>query len=355
MAKTTTQAYEDAQEEEYIDMDINSTTFTYHKRSSPPHNTREFEFHNSTPLEKEPIASPADELFYKGKLLPLHLPPRLRMVENLLDNPNSTSHLDASTLCNTTNTTPFASCNASPANSCYVSGELSTEDYFYECSSGMAGTETSIKKSWSKKLKFIRQLNLGSKLKAPKAYLKSIFTNGSTKSVVFDDKCTISKPKEYSNGYLKAWKKSPFGQIRRERCIASSINCKSPIKFVTGEEERGHRRSFSSAIIRNSMNKSSFSSVSSSCSSSNCSSFSCASSNGSCPVCTGPVLKRSSSANSEMENPIQGAIAYCKKSQQLASVRKSLSDTGFCFVTGMKIAADCEELDDEDIYVGVEI
>jgi hypothetical protein len=351
MAKTTiSSTYEDVKEEEYIDMDITSATFIYYKRSSPPRNTREFEFHNSTPLEKEPIASPADELFYKGKLLPLHLPPRIQMVEKLLQTPKISSHLNPSLLCNTTNTTPFESCTASPATSCYVSGELSTEDYFYDCSTGMAGNEAGTKKSWSKKLKSITQLNLGNKLKAPKAYLKSIFTNGNTKSAVSDDKYTSSKHKEYSNGYLKPWKKNPFGQIRRERCIASSTNCDDPTKqIVLGDEERGHRRSFSSAIIRNSLNKSSFSSVSSSCSSSNCSSFSCASSNGSGPAGTEPVLRRSSSANSEMENPIQVAIAYCKKSQQLASVRKSMSDAGFCFVTGTKIAADCRELEEEDL------
>jgi hypothetical protein len=350
MAKTTiSSTYEDVKEEEYIDIDITSATFIYYKRSSPPHNTREFEFHNSTPLEKEPIASPADELFYKGKLLPLHLPPRIQMVEKLLQTPKNPSYLNHSSLCNTTNTTPFESCNASPATSCYVSGELSTEDYFYDCSTGtvaMAINEAGTKKSWSKKLKFIRQLNLGNKLKAPKAYLKSIFTNGITRSEVSDDKYTISKHKEYSNGYLKTWKKNPFGQIRRERCITSSTNYNDPTKFVPGDEERGHRRSFSSAIIRSSLNKPSFSSVSSSCSSSNCSSFSCTSSNGSGPVGTGTVLKRSSSANSEMENPIQGAIAYCKRSQ-LVSVRKSMSDTGFCFVTGTKITAG--ELEEEDI------
>lgn len=31
------------------------------------------------------LISPADELFYKGQLLPLHLPPRIQMVQNLVD------------------------------------------------------------------------------------------------------------------------------------------------------------------------------------------------------------------------------------------------------------------------------
>ncbi|KAJ3669164.1 hypothetical protein LUZ60_011114 [Juncus effusus] len=343
-------SHDHALEEEYIDMDISSTSFMYLKRSSPPHIAREFEFHNSkTPLEKEPIPSPADELFYKGNLLPLHLPPRIQMVEKLLQNPNNTSLLNPNILSKSTNTTPFESCNASPATSCYVSGELNAEDYFYDCSTGIVGTDSGTKKSWAKKLRFIRQLNLGTKLKAPKAYLKSIFTNNGAKTAVADEKHSIPKPKDVSNGYLKSWKKNPFGQIRTNRCIASSANISNSMKNISKEEECGHRRSFSSVIIRNSLNKSSFSSVSSSCSSSNCSSFSHASSNGSGLTSIGPILKRSSSANSEMENPIQGAIAYCKKSQQLDKVRKTVSDTGFCFMTGTssKIGVDCEELEEK--------
>jgi hypothetical protein len=43
----------------------------------------------------------------------------------------------------------------------------------------------------------------------------------------------------------------------------------------------------------------------------------------------GPALKRSSSARSESEGLIQGAIAYCKRSQQqLGLARKSVSDAG---------------------------
>jgi hypothetical protein len=60
------------------------------------------------------------------------------------------------------------------------------------------------------------------------------------------------------------------------------------------------------------------------------------------------VLRRSSSASSEMDNPIQGAIAYCKKSQELASVRKSASDAGFRFVSSSasKIAAESQDAED---------
>lgn len=45
----------------------------------------------------------------------------------------------------------------------------------------------------------------------------------------------------------------------------------------------------------------------------------------------GPGLKRSSSARSESEGLIQGAIAYCKRSQQqLGLARKSVSDAALC-------------------------
>ncbi|XP_066388258.1 probable membrane-associated kinase regulator 4 [Miscanthus floridulus] len=44
-----------------------------------------------------------------------------------------------------------------------------------------------------------------------------------------------------------------------------------------------------------------------------------------------PALKRSSSARSESEGLIQGAIAYCKRSQQqLGLARKSVSDAALC-------------------------
>ncbi|KAH0870148.1 LOW QUALITY PROTEIN: hypothetical protein HID58_077170 [Brassica napus] len=60
-------------------------------------NPREFEFQMShlCPLEIDKTTFPADELFYKGKLLPLHLPPRLLMVQKLITplTKNSTAHL----------------------------------------------------------------------------------------------------------------------------------------------------------------------------------------------------------------------------------------------------------------------
>ncbi|GLJ37810.1 hypothetical protein SUGI_0768760 [Cryptomeria japonica] len=71
----------------YIDMDFSTSPMEEDNKDS-----EEFEFNisisagNKAQLVSEEIpndVSPADELFYKGKLLPLHLPPRLQMVRNL--------------------------------------------------------------------------------------------------------------------------------------------------------------------------------------------------------------------------------------------------------------------------------
>lgn len=373
---------EEEEEEDYIDMDLSSAA------AGP----REFEF-MSAPLDRwgEPLASPADELFYKGKLLPLHLPPRIQMVEELLDGRGHGGYCrggggrERELLLHTAPATPYESCNASPANSCYVSGELNVEEYFqeYAAAAGLALAADAAaapggeRKPWSRKLRFVRQLNLGLRLKASKAYLKTIFA--AAKPGNPDDNrndlgaatATARGAREelahgHAHGHLRTWRKNPFAQIRSNRCIVSDggvgvgggSSRAAPAGGRHKEREPGHRRSFSSVIVRYSAsNKTSpvhalptpSSSASSSCSSSSSSSSASSSvrtsseSDG-----AGPALRRSSSASSEVENPIQGLIAYCKKSQQLASVRKSASDAGFRFLSSAasKIAAESDGLDE---------
>ncbi|CAL4893960.1 unnamed protein product [Urochloa decumbens] len=364
---------EEEEEEDYIDMDLSSAV------------AREFEF-MSAPLDRwgEPVASPADELFYKGKLLPLHLPPRIQMVEELLDGraaPRSGGGCcrDREALgFRTAPATPYESCTASPANnSCYAaSGELNVEEYFQEYAAGLATAAAAAgerKTAWSKKLRFVRQLNLGLKLKASKAYLKTIFAAAKQGSP--EDKQGVLGASArgaqeqlghggHGHGHLsRAWRKSPFGgQVRSNRCIASSAHGGgggSRRATPTAEREPGHRRSFSSVIVRYSAaasNKTASPAAApppsmSSCSSSSSSSSSVSSSSSSVRTSSesdegaGPALRRSSSASSEVENPIQGLIAYCKRSQQLASVRKSASDAGFRFLSSAasKIAAESDD------------
>ncbi|CAN6332790.1 unnamed protein product [Urochloa humidicola] len=359
------------EEEDYIDMDLSSAAKA----------REEFEF-MSAPLDRwgEPVASPADELFYKGKLLPLHLPPRIQMVEELLvDGPRAAAGgcRDRDALgFRTAPATPYESCTASPANSCYVSGELNVEEYFQEYAAGLADAAAAAnageRKTWSRKLRFMRQLNLGLKLKASKAYLKTIFAANAKQGSTTDDKGVLGAAARRAHDHeqfvhgdhghsSRAWRKNPFGQVRSNRCIASSAHGAaaggSGRATPTAEREPGHRRSFSSVIVRYSAasNKASPGPALPSCSSSSSSS---SSASGSSSVRTsseseegaGPALRRSSSASSEVENPIQGLIAYCKRSQQLASVRKSASDAGFRFLSSAassKIAAESDDgLDD---------
>ncbi|KAM7485563.1 hypothetical protein LguiA_001572 [Lonicera macranthoides] len=78
--------------------------------SSPTHSSSssDFEFTVSlSPLKSSSASSAADDLFYKGQLLPLHLSPRLSMVRTLLLSSSSTS--SSSTTTTTTSSRPSSS------------------------------------------------------------------------------------------------------------------------------------------------------------------------------------------------------------------------------------------------------
>ncbi|KAM3410944.1 hypothetical protein ACQJBY_002894 [Aegilops geniculata] len=358
------EVYGDGLEEEYIDMDLS------------PAAGREFEFHfhMSAPLDRSgqpPLASPADELFYKGKLLPLHMPPRVQMVEELLLDGAVRGRAGPRLGGLAVSTAPATPCErsrgVSPANSCFVSGELNVEEFFREYAVGMALADDDDaasaaggeKKPWSRRLRFVRQLNLGRQLKASKAYLKTMFA-GKQAGAGGDDKSGLGGKDLSGQGHghghghhPRAWRKNPFGHMRSNRCITEQSG--------GGGGRAGHRRSFSSVVVRYSASNktspapappassSSCSSTSSSSKSSTSSSVRCSSDSDGGAGAGAPALRRSSSASSEAENPIQGLIAYCKKSQQLASVRKSASDAGFRFLSSSaasKVAAESEGLDE---------
>ncbi|KAG5253122.1 hypothetical protein OIU76_021061 [Salix suchowensis] len=349
-------------DDDCIEMDLSSSTsnFICYSISSPPQ-SREFEFQKSSVSHgRETTPSPADELFYKGKLLPLHLPPRLLMVQKLLQNPTTTTlnskkepafeenyaipFITSSTAPPTNISTPMESCNISPSESCRVSGELNPDEYIFEWP-----TEANCflgdhqKKSWTKKL---RQSSLGQKLKASRAYLKSLFK----KSGCTDESCakaacnaeeeTVSDGQDCLNKYMKVSKKSPYGNIDSDRCRISNPLKRSLEKEMAGDGFRCQRRSFSGAIQWHSATKSSsFSSSSSSSSSSGLSSSSSSCSFSSNGFCDLQFLKRSGSSNSELESSIAEAIAHCKSSHQLFSSRKSSSEFGVCSLSASVIAA----------------
>ncbi|OVA18242.1 hypothetical protein BVC80_1835g674 [Macleaya cordata] len=312
----------DHADEDYIDMEVSSSSTLFCYSISSPQQPREFEFQMFSPsLEREPTISPADELFYKGKLLPLHLPPRLQMVQKLLQSSNTSHENKAETFeqnyTNTTPTpttstssTPFESCNVSPSHSCPVSRELNPTEYFFECPTEVLGfIDDHPKKSWSKKLKLIKQSSLGMKLKASGAYVKSLFS----KSGCSDEACfestrkngaegIASKGKECLKRNIKVGKKNPFGHIHNERYKMAGIE-----KEKMSKDNGCRRRSSFSGVIKH-------------CSSSSASYSSLFSSANSKEFFELHLLKRSD--NSEIESAVQGAIAHCKQSPVAVLLKK---------------------------------
>ncbi|XP_009599076.1 probable membrane-associated kinase regulator 4 [Nicotiana tomentosiformis] len=359
-----------ADEEDYIDIEVSSCT------SSSPQ-SREFEFQmSSISIDKEiTTTSPADELFYRGKLLPLHLPPRLEMVQKLLhtskletfqeeerfsinsknlinaynkpfwsysspdpkNNGSLTHRITSSTAPCTNTSTPFESCNISPSESCRVSCELNPDEYFFQWSTEFSNfMNDHPKKTWSKKLKLVKQSLISQKIKASKAYLnlKSLF-NKSACSDETDQQ--VFSTKDCENKYIKVSKKTPFGHIGKctQPTLASVI--RNIEKEGVEDNVNSHRKSFSAVIKRHSPTKclSSSSSNGSSSSSSSLSSFSL-NSNGFYEL---NLLKRSSSANTEIEGSIEAAIAHCKKSQELCNPKRRLIEAGINSMSISKIAA----------------
>lgn len=267
-------ACDEEEEDDYIDMDISSTAFFC---CSPQ--SKDFEFHKPSILnEGASISSPADELFYMGRLLPTHLPPRMELIRTLLQNPNCTSSVEEDlsstelkyTVYSSVDTTPFQSCNTSSAFSCPVSRELNAEEYLIS---------TSKQYYWSRRLKYLlNKSSLCVKLKSSRAYIKSLFAKDNF------------------------FKRNRLGQIPT---VKQEVNTNGGSKIVTSVEEinGGHRRSFSDAIGWT------LSAESSPSSSSN--------RRGASPSDGSKRVKQSNSANVEVENPIDGAIAHCKQSQKL--------------------------------------
>ncbi|KAK7284240.1 hypothetical protein RJT34_18982 [Clitoria ternatea] len=328
-------------DEDYIDIELSSphsNLFPYSIVSSPP-----FEFLQNN--KKESTTSPADELFYKGKLLPLHLPPRLQMVQKLLENTDATtfgfvrshSSLEDSSFPYSTNAnTPLESCNISPSESCRVSSSdaYPPSDFLFHWSSGIhdlvGDVDLPKKPCCSKKLKHNKQFWLTQRLKASRAYIKSLFTKPGC-----SDKCcataankvgAVKKPKckECQNKCVKvkdATCKDMFEifddvvvdnkQQHHRSCAVKKKNINSDM-FEDGFKGNNSRRSFSGVIQRHCASKASPLSTSSSGSSSSSSSFSLSSS-GSYDL---HLFNKSISANSELENSIEGAIAHCKQSHQ---------------------------------------
>ncbi|OEL26071.1 hypothetical protein BAE44_0012908 [Dichanthelium oligosanthes] len=280
MARPPTMVIQD----EYIDMDLTPVA-----TSMPPSSPR-FEFQSTASggaKHREPaFASPADELFYKGNLLPLHLPPRLQLVQRLLQEQQPVQAPQG-------------------VNKREAESDASAD----EGDAAAAGKACAAKKpSWAKKLKVVKRW-------ASREYIRSFFLTRPTPSdIVLDGTAN-------GNGI-------------------GSVSARGSV--LDQEEVCHHRKSFSGIIRRVRLVATKAPGTSPLCSSSSSSSSStpsCGNANGFFfrAAAPAPVLKRSSSAGSE-EGAIQGAIAHCKRSQLLqpgmvVSARRSVSDVMFYSVT----------------------
>ncbi|RDX71195.1 putative membrane-associated kinase regulator 4, partial [Mucuna pruriens] len=321
--------------DEYIDMELSSSpNFFSYSLSSPPSN-REFEFQMS---EKESSTSPADDLFYKGKLLPLHLPPRLQMVQNLIDNSNA--KLEHTTFPFTTQS------NISPSESRRVSSDVTPNEFQVGWFSDMNNLIGDLpKKSWPKKLKQMKQFWLGQRLKASRAYLKTLFN----KSGCSDKFCAsaaasnmggaekISRCKECQSKYMKVAWRNPFESFydNKDQVTCDVMKTIKREMLQVEDDFHDHRRSFSGVGQRHCATKASSLSTSSSGSSSSSSSFSFSSAG----YYDLQLFKRSISANYDLECSIEGAIAHCKQSQQQCGSKNGSGDSRICsqFATKMQL------------------
>lgn len=282
-------------QDDYIDMDLTPATTPL-----PPASPR-FEFQSAAAPRRSrdeeaaaAFASPADELFYKGNLLPLHLPPRLQLVQRLLQEQQQQAQQGAK-----------------------KRDAESAPELAGDCAAAMAGGGKAGKKpSWSKRLKVVKRW-------ASREYIRSLFLQARPSDIVVDGNGSGSvsaRAAALDHHHHEAeachHRKSFSGIIRRVRLVATKAAAPAPGVSPL---------------------------CSSSSSSSSSSTPSCGTANGfffrqaAAAATTAPVLKRSSSAGSE-EGAIQGAIAHCKRSQQVmvisgAARRSSASDVVFYSVT----------------------
>ncbi|WOG96218.1 hypothetical protein DCAR_0415551 [Daucus carota subsp. sativus] len=328
----TTKPHSDDQEDaDYIEMEVHSHSDRFVGVMTSPH-PLEFEFQMfSSSLKKDTTISPADELFYKGKLLPLHLPPRLQMVQKLLQTSKSyeTNTLEEFFSRPLADTRPANSPpdDVSSPGSWKVSEEPNPQECVTEFTTEtIAFVRGKTKKSWTRKLKLVKQASLSSKLKSSRAYFKSLFTKpgcSDKSSIVHEDNHIVIA-------------KNPFRRIQTEGYqVQPTTN-----RFVneTGSDNGAsshHRRSFSGVIKWFSVSKSSTSFGSFHKSSS---------SSGSEKCLRVQPLNRSSTMNPDIEHSIQGAIAHCKRnSQQQLHSRKCGSDMSFFSSSASKIANEDHE------------
>lgn len=309
-----------ADDDEYIDIEVNSFS---------PQST-DFEFQMTSTCNDKELTNlfPADDLFYKGKLLPLLLPPRLQTLQTTTSatptgdqNSINDEEDDQFIIMEFARSTPpwRNSTTGSPVEPCRLSFAFKPD--IPTSLSTCINKHQERRYSWFSKLRLIMKCLIGDRRKASRACLMSFFR----KSACIDISSAMAAPdynpawtdKQVSNGFqLKAeQRKSVFGHLGMWR---NPIKARVIDKIREGIEDKvksNHRRplSFSSTQFKR---RSSSSSSPSFSSSSSFSSISFSSSDS-------YELKRSCSFTSDIDGPIDAAIAHCKKSQEPSISRKT--------------------------------
>jgi hypothetical protein len=303
-------------QDDYIDMDLTPAATPV-----PPPSSPRFEFQSAgaggagdTRHREAAFASPADELFYKGNLLPLHLPPRLQLVQRLLQDQEQQPP-------------PLRGAKRDAESDAAATAERGEFDADAAAAAeGSKACAAKTKPSWAKKLKVVKRW-------ASREYIRSLF---------------LARPPLPSDIVGASASASGHG--------IGSVSARGSVLEQEEARQCHHRKSFSGIIRRVRLvatnNKAPGTSpLCSSSSSSSSSTPSCGNANGfffrtpaPAPAAgtAPPALKRSSSARSSEEGAIQGAIAHCKRSQLLqpgmvvssaAAARRSVSDVMFYSVT----------------------
>ncbi|XP_051132318.1 probable membrane-associated kinase regulator 4 [Andrographis paniculata] len=354
-------AFYDFEDDDFIDMELSSSAtpkfyYSSSSNSSPP--SREFEFQMCfTCSDREAISSPADDLFYQGRLLPLYLPPPLQMVKNVFHSTTTTAaatrfdviadeefeddddddcySMPFTEPCINVANTPLEPASISLSESCRMSCDLSLDDYYLEWpveSGSFIKNQPSKNRIWTNKLKIIKPSILGEKLRASRAYLKSLFgKSGCSEKSCRKANCNIGRKnlRKFEDKPCKIGKRNKF-QLGK----TSLTTFDSAMKDIDRKkmESNVQWKSFSNTIRRRSPSK--YLTSSSSNSSSSSSSFSLSSGG-----FHDHLFRRTSSAT-EIEGSIEAAIAYCKKSQQLFDSTTSSMEPGICSCSASKFAGE---------------
>ncbi|KAI3932055.1 hypothetical protein MKW92_008691 [Papaver armeniacum] len=290
--------------------------------SSPTHSSSssDFEFLISLPsphkLSSSSCSAAADELFFKGQILPLHISPRLSMLQSL----GSSSSSSASSTTNSRDSTSSSndlfllssgshesSCNSSCRPSS-VTEELELLPQLHHPRSDLNQNQ---KKSFQQVLSF-QNLHKEQIKKPVKYFSLSRFSNVFRKdqSKIRGDTVTSSPVIQEQGGSnsnsVKKMKEMVSKYMKKVKPFYEKLSSKQQSSSSIKDRGLSQSQSFSENILyprKNNHNNNKQSCIVSSCPSSMRSSPSRCS-----------LVKSSSSSIEELQNAIQGAIAHCKNS-----------------------------------------